>query len=343
MQKRFGTFAQATVRYTLSGALFQKDAANDIASNSLSASLASGTRFNDLSWGLNYSLRDATVQGGQDTQFQHYGANLGYVITRHIRAFATVGYDKNDYVSASGAKVSGRSWTSGLGWSPTRRTSVDASIGNTYFGRTYGFNFSHRTRYSVWTAGYNEGTSDISQLLLNTRSMLAWNCKGTLYPVVSPLPPAEGCLPDIARPFTMPIGIDNGIFISKTLQGGVSWAKGKSSLGLNVFDTRRQYQQIGSLPEDETRGISATYGYRLQPHTTLNASLGYTNTQVPAGLESLSTARDDDYYTASLGVSQQFDPKLSGSLTLRHQQRESNDPTSSFDETSITASASMRF
>ncbi|MHB1213735.1 MAG: TIGR03016 family PEP-CTERM system-associated outer membrane protein [Thiobacillus sp.] len=343
IQKRFGTFAQAMVRYTSSGAIFQNDAANNINSNRLNASLASGTQFNDLSWGLNYSLRDATIQGEQDVKFEHYGVSLGYGLTRHVRAFGTLGYDKNDYASASGASISGRSWTAGLGWSPNRRTSVDASFGNTYFGRTYGFNLSHRTHNSTWTAGYNEGTSDFSQLLLNTQPTLAWNCKGTYYPLVSSVPPAAGCFIDMAPAFSVPTSIANGIFISKTLQGGVSWSKGKSSLGLNVFDTRRQYQQLVGLPEDETRGISATYGYRLQPHTMLNASLGYTNTRVPAGLESLVAARDDDLYTASLGVSHQFDAKLSGALTLRRQQRESNDPASSFDENSISASALMRF
>lgn len=350
IQKRFGTFAQAMVRYTLSGALFQDDAANDITSNSLNASLTSGTRFNDLSWGLNYSLRDATVEGGQDAQFEHYGANLGYRLTRHIRAFGTLGYDQNDYASASGASVSGRSWTAGLGWSPNRRTNVDASFGRTYFGRTYSFNLSHRTRYSVLTAGYSEGTSDISNLLLREVTVYRYLCPGVnpgdlpQY-VDSPLPilPAPGCLL-LGSLHGQVSSIANGIFISKTLSGGAAWAKGKSSLGLNVFDIRRQFQQIGGLPEDETRGISATYGYRLQPHTTLNASLGYTNTKVPGVVElGTATARDDDLYTAALGISHQFDPKLSGTLTLRHQQRESNDATSSFDENSISASASMRF
>ena len=102
-------------------------------------------------------------------------------------------------------------------------------------------------------------------------------------------------------------------------------------------------QQVAGRPEDETRGIVATYGYRLQPHTTLNASLGYTNTLVPAGLQSLILARDDNLYTLSLGASHQFDPKLFGTLTLRHQQRDSNDSAFSFEENSISASATMRF
>lgn len=348
IQKRLGTFAQATVRYTLSGALFQNNAGNDVTSNRLNASLTSGTRFNDFSWGLNYSLRDATIQGGQDAQFEHYGANFGYALTRHFRVIGTVGYDKNDYASSAG-DISGDSWSAGIGWSPTRRTSLEASFGEAYFGRTYSFNFSHRTHYSVWTARYQEGTSDISQLLRNTQPFTAWICDGDnpLFPSfgVGAFPPEgkSNCTELGTAPAgSVPIGIANGIFISKTLRGGAAWSKGKSNLGLNVFSTRRQYQQLIGQPEDQTRGISATYGYRLRPHTTMNTSLGYNNIQVPVGLGTI-TARDDDLYTISVGLHHRFDPKLSGVLTLRHQQRDSNDNASNYDENSVTASVSKRF
>ncbi len=345
VRKRFGTFARAEARYTLSGALFQNNAANDITSNLFNASLTSGTQFNDLSWGLHYSFRDATVQGGQDAQFEHYDASLGYALTRHFRVFGTAGYDNNDYGTTTGNKISGRSWTAGLGWSPTRRTSLEVSVGESYFGRNYGFNFSHRTHSSVWTASYDEGTSDISQLLLNTQPITAWICDGGLFFGNGLLPPTgqTNCTELGTAPIgSVPLGLANGFFISKTLRGGASWSRGKSSLGLNVFDTRRQYQQLVGLPEDETRGISTTYGYRLQPHTSLSASLGYTNNQVPAALNTTG-ARDDNLYTASLGMSHQFDPKLTGALTLRHQQRDSNDNLNDFQENSITASASLHF
>ncbi|MGZ9059193.1 MAG: outer membrane beta-barrel protein, partial [Burkholderiaceae bacterium] len=63
---------------------------------------------------------------------------------------------------------------------------------------------------------------------------------------------------------------------------------------------------------------------------------------VPQGLGT-TTARDDNLYTTSLGVSHQFDPKLSGALTLRHQQRDSNVNINDFQENSVTATASLRF
>lgn len=349
VQQRLGTFAFAQVRYTTSGAIFQNDVANNINSNSINASLNSGTQFNELSWGLNYRLRDATVQGGEDTQFEHYGASLGYKLTHNIRVFGTVGHDSNKYTAIPGEGVGGGSWTAGMGWSPNRRTSMNASFGESFYGRTYGFEFDYRTHYSVWTASYNEGVSDISQLLLNTEPISYWICDQGLALTMGTLPPSNGTncvLIGSLPPGSTAVGSANGIFISKTLRAGGAWSKGKSNFGINVFDTRRQYQQLVGMPEDETRGVIATYSYRLQPHTTLNANLGYTNTLVPPGLGlgfATTIARDDKLYTASIGVSRQFDSKLLGSLTLRHQQRDSNSPTSNYDENSLTASVNMRF
>ena len=345
--KRFGTFATATARYTLSGALFANNA-NDILSNTFTASLNSGPRFNDLSWGLNYSLRDESVQGNGSNQFEHYDLSLGYALTRHIRAFGTVGFDHDTFVDSVGNNnVSGRSWTAGLGWAPNRRLSLDASIGDTYFGRTYGLNFNYRTHYSVWTANYSEGTSDISQLLLNTQPITAWICNGGLFFGQGLLPPTgqTNCVPLGTAPVgSVPLGVANGIFISKTLQGGAVWSKRKTSLGLTVFDVRRIFQQLVGLPEDETRGISATYGYRLKPNLSLNASLGYTNDLVPVGLSpGLAQNRDDKIYTASLGLTKQFDRKTNGSLVFRRTERHSNDSTVDFAEDDLTASLNMTF
>jgi uncharacterized protein (PEP-CTERM system associated) len=345
IQHRFGNFAEGMVRYSQSGAIFQDSAVNDINSGTINASLASGTRFNTLSWGLTYSLQNAFVQNSENTSFESYGANLGYELTPHFRLLGTFGYDKNDYTAASGADVSGTYWTGGFGWAPNRRTNIEASIGESYYGQTYGFNFNYRTPNTVWTASYNDGVSDISQQLLNTGLLYVWSCDGGLFYGDAVLPPAgqTNCVIQGTAPIgTVPVGLANGVYLSETLSGGVAWSKGRTSLGLSVFNSRRKYLQLDGEPTDETRGINATYGYSLQPNTSLSAGLGYTKSQVPADLSG-GIAQDDDYYTANLGVNHQFDRTLSGSLIFQHIKQDSNIPTDSYDENSITASANLTF
>ncbi len=345
IKRRFGDFAEGMVRYSLSGALFEDSAFNDINASTIDASLVSGTDFSKLSWGLNYSLRNATVQNSEDVTFESYGANLGYALNRQFRLLATAGYDKNDYATVSDADVSGGYWTAGFGWTPNVRTNLEASFGESYTGRTYGLNFSYRSRQTVWTASYNEGVNDISQQLLNTNLLYVWSCDGGLFfgdALIPPLGQTNCVIQGTAPIGTAPVGLANGIFLSETLRGGVAWSGRRANMGLIAFNTRRQYLQLVGEPEDETRGISATWGYRLQPLTSLNAGLGYTNSQVPADLTG-GIAEDTDYYTASLGVSHQFGVDLSGALTLRHQRQDSNLPANSYDENSITASAILTF
>jgi uncharacterized protein (PEP-CTERM system associated) len=345
IKHRFGNFAEGLARFTQSGAIFDSSDFNNINSSQINASLVNGTEFKDLSWGLTYYWRDATVQNSENARFESYGANLGYELTRKFRLLASVGYDSNDYTSTPGTDISGTYWTAGFGWAPNRRTNMGASFGESYFGRTYDFNLSYRNDHSVWTASYNDGVSDISQQLLNTQPYYEWSCDEGLFTGYGALPPQgkTNCTVQDTAPIA-PVnpGLANGIYISKAFNAAAYWTKGRSSLGLSVFDTRRQYQQIVGLPEDETRGINLSYGYSLQPLTTLNAGLTYSNYHSPAGLES-AVAEDTDYYTGSLGVSHQFGRDLSSALILRHQRHDSNLPNNSYDENSITASARMNF
>jgi uncharacterized protein (PEP-CTERM system associated) len=366
LTKRFGTFATGLVRYTSSGALFQNNAGSNINANTLTAALNSGSRFNDLSWALNYSLRDAQVHNGDSNTFEHYDATAGYALTRKIRAFGTVGYDNNHYPSLT--KTSGPSWSAGLGWSPSRLTSMDASFGHSYFGNNYGAHFSHRSHFSTWSAEYTEAVNDISQQLLQGTDSVFWDCGGGLFGVNTSLsaPPAAGCT--TPRPLgefvafekaqglsdeqlaqklfgagILNLSIANGVFLNKTLRGGVTWSKGKNTLGLSVFDSKRIFQNLGGLPGDETRGITGLYGYRLDPRTTLDTSLSLTNNLVPALLSGLPVDRDDKTYIASAGLTRQFQPKLSGSLIYRYTIRNSNDSAFDFTENDLTALVNMTF
>jgi len=343
--QRFGNFAEGLARFTQSGALFDDNAFDNINSSIFNASLSSGTRFNDLSWGLNYFWRNAVVQNSEDARFESYGASLGYALTPRFRLLGTAGYDNNDYTSVPGSEISGTSWTTGFDWAPNVRTNLGASAGESYFGRTYGLDFNYRTRNAVWTANYDDGVSDISQQLLNTQPLFVWGCDGGLFFGNGVLPPQgqSNCVPLGAAPAgSVPVGLQNGVYLNKRFRAGVAWSKARTSLGLDLFNTTRQYQQIEGLPEDEVWGGTLSYGYRLRPMTNLNARLFYSSYHSPAGLESL-LPQNTDYYSASLGVNHQFGRDLSGALTFRHSRQDSNLPGDSYDENSITASANMAF
>lgn len=345
IQQRIGTFANAQARYTHSGAIFENDVASDAVSNAFSALLNSGTRFTDLSWGLNYSIREVNNRDENvgDSTFERVTASAGYALTRTFRVVGSVGQDWNDFLSAT--ETDGSSWSVGAGWAPTRRTSLEASVGERFFGNTYSATARHRTRASNWNLSYVEDVSDISQFLGTTGTMYDYQClvDGEIqifedWPFSFP-PAPTNCVSFNAKPGLL-FDLRNGVFISKTLRAGVNWGKGKLNYSLSAFDTRRDYQLLDS--EDRSRGVVGAVNYRYGPKTNVIGSVGLTRNEVPAALSG-TTDREDDLLTLSLGINHQFAADLSGALAFRHTQRDSNVADADYEENRLTASVNMRF
>ena len=365
VQKRLGTFANAKVRYTASGAVFESQTTADSSVNAFNADLVSGTRFNDFSWGLNYFLRKAEnrnaaiVTANADTTFERASATVGYAMTRKFRVFGTVGQDWNDYLSTT--ETSGSFYSVGFGWAPTRRTSIEASAGERYFGSSYSVAGSHRTRMSRWTVRYFEDVSDITQQFLLQSNRIFWDCGGVLEEATDTTNPNPGrCVgpytagqlanmasqlgytnEQIAAMGFGRISSANGVYIIKSFSAGVNWDIGRLALGLSAQDTRRLYQLFGDA-EDSVQGVTGSINYRMSPKTTAFSSLSLTRTHVD-GLLNLGVTRDDDLVSLSLGLNHRFAEDLSGALVLRHTERDSNVATADYTENRLTATVNMRF
>ncbi|MBT9566849.1 MAG: TIGR03016 family PEP-CTERM system-associated outer membrane protein [Thiobacillus sp.] len=360
IKKRLGTFAEAEVRTTASGAFFGDNAAANSSVRAFSAHLASGTRFNDLNWALDYSIRKANNQNTRDTTFERANVLLGYGLTRKFRVFGTVGQDKNDYLSST--STDGSSYSVGFGWAPSRRTSLEASVGERYFGRTYSLAANHRTRLSRWNIRYSEDVSDITQQFLEQSGRIFWVCGGRLIETPDATPPAnQSCtqgpisagqlaqaavnlgvpVADVVAAGLLNVSTANGVFILKSLTAGVNWDVGRLGFGVSAQDTKRLYQVLGDA-QDHIRGVVGSVSYRMSHHTTANTSLALTRTTFDAALAG-GSSREEDMVSLSLGVTHRFASNLSGGLTLRHSQRDSTAATASYDENSISATANMQF
>lgn len=363
VQKRLGTFAEAQARYTASGSVFESNTVADSAANAIALGLTSGTRFNDVSWGLDYSIRKAEYRNANnaiynvDTTFERASATAGYALTRKLRVFGTVGQDSNDYLSTT--DTSGSFYNVGLGWAPTRRTTLEATVGERYFGNTYSFSGSHRTRMSRWSARYSEDISDITQQFLRQSSRVFWLCDGKLIEAATPPggsecsgPISAGQLAESFSDFGVPtadlvaagllnIASANGIFVIKSLTAGVSWDVGRLEFGLSGQDTRRLYQLFNGA-EDHVQGVTGAVSYRVSSRTTASTSVSLTRRRVDSALAEGPT-REDDILNVSLGINHRFAEKLNGALVFRHTQRDSNAATSEYEENRLTASVNMRF
>lgn len=346
VQQRLGTFANAQARYTASGAMFGKSTVSNSSTNAFDAGLASGTRFNDTTWALNYSVRDTVNRDDVDTRFENASATLGYAFTRRFRVFGTYGHEWNEYPTPSGEETEGAFYSVGFGWAPSRRTSVEIAGGERYTGGTYSATARHRTRTTNWNLSYSEGLMDTSQFMQTNGTQYTLACPGVPGEVDWPfaVPPPPACL--VTNETPGPVwDLRSGVFLAKTLRSGVSWRTNKITYSLHYSDSRRIYTLSGvsgaSDTEDRTRAFGVGAIYRMTALTSLNANLSLSNIQVPYPLA--DPGRDDDWSIFSVGVDHRFAETLRGALIFRHSKRESNLSTANYDENSLTASVNMSF
>ena len=339
IQKRLGTFANALARYTASGAIFENDVAANSSVNTFTAGLTSGTRFTDFSWGLNYSISKAENRGLADSTFENASASVGYALTRKFRVFGTAGQDWNDYLSFT--ETEGSFYRVGFGWAPSRRTSLEASAGEHYYGSTVSLSGTHHARQSQWTVRYSEDVSDTPRFD-TSRIDLAF-CTLAELAALPPNPTKSdyikaGC--DLGHFFNT--SISSRVFLSKLLTAGVSWDVGsRTKMSLALSDLTREFLQ-GAQSEDRVRYVTGSVSYRMSPKTTASSSLSFFRNSADAA-ETGSVARDDDIWRLSVSLNHQFAEDLSGALNLRHTRRDSNVAGADFEENRLMATVNMHF
>ena len=340
IKKRFGTFADMQARYTATGAIFENDVAANSSTNALSVELDSGTRFNDVSWGVSYSIRDAQNAKIADSTFERAKVYVGYQVTRKFRLVGAVGQDWNNYLSAT--QTSGQSYSAGFGWAPTRRTNIAASMGERFFGKTMSFTGSHRTRSTTWTARYAEDVSDITERTTQLVGVTYQCVDDTLLPNIPPTKEEVLSTPGCGLLGIFNTSIQNGVYISKSLSAGVSWLVGKSTLTLSLSDYARDFQAV-SMAEDRVRSVSGAWRYRMSRDTSMNSGVTLARSSISAALAGTTVEREDDQYSVFFGLDRRFAEDFSGALTFRHTQRDSSVGTADYEENRLSATVKMSF
>jgi uncharacterized protein (PEP-CTERM system associated) len=369
IRTRLGSYANLDLRLTHDNVLFESSGASDSSSNGLNFALSSGPQFLPLSWGTSYSLNKIINKTGADSDSENAAINARYQISRKFGLLAHANLERNDFQNAAGQAATGRLkdfsyWGGGfyyqpgrrfsadvaynssdyggfvsgnLTFKPTLRTSLNASTTQRSFGRTYGMGFTHYTRKTAWSLQYREDLTTVRQLQLTPVPLLdVYDCGGTptIVPVGTP-PPSPTCV--LAGQLGTLGSTDiEGTFVSKSMTGAVSYRMRKSSLTLSLFDSERTAQLAGGS-NDHTQGLQLAFSLMPGSRSTVSLATGLST------VESSAASSQDDLWNLSLSVSHTFQPKVSGSLELRHQQRSSDTTGQDYAENSLAARLNMTF
>ncbi len=350
----FAQDARAEARLTFStvGSDAASNSASDSRSSRLGLRLTSGPAFKLLTWNLGYEQESIVQAQGPRTDTEKLTMGAGRLITPNLRLLGNIGYENFDYPVA-GAPSGGARWNLGAEWTPTPRTRLAATTGRRNTDPSYSLAFSHRTRLTIWSADYSEDlTTSRTQALIPTEVNTATLLDG-LFLTSFPDPVArQKAVQDfivqrgLPQTQTVPLNFITSVpYLSKRGQASFGIQGVRNTILANAFvQTREATSTIApgagdfaTSPRTLQTGASALWTLRMTATTTTNLSAAITQNEFPG------TGRRDAQKQIRFGVTRQFLPKLSGSLSYRWLQSDSTQALAGYKENAVTAALLMRF
>jgi uncharacterized protein (PEP-CTERM system associated) len=318
-------------------------------SNRINLKLSGSPAYKLLTWDLAYTGENIRYETQEDTDTQVIAANARRLITHSVGLLAQVGHDyyrTGTLIPAS----EGVSWAAGFDWTPSPVTRLAATAGQRFYGNEYFLDFRHRTRLTTWSVGYSQiVTTTRSQFFVPTTTSTA-GYLDTLYSTRFPDPAARQKVVDdfIARtglPSSLlsPVNFfTNQLFLAKRWHASAALQGVSHVVIANVFDENREGVAgdlvLPNAPNaNKQTGTSVTWNWRLTAQTAWNLAGAYTRIETPL------TGTIDYFTFAGTGITRQFQPRVSGSLGYRWQQRDSNVGGINYTENAGFASLEMRF
>ncbi|WP_165385705.1 TIGR03016 family PEP-CTERM system-associated outer membrane protein [Spiribacter vilamensis] len=117
------------------------------------------------------------------------------------------------------------------------------------------------------------------------------------------------------------------VALSKRLNASASYEKGRSTVTVNVFDDRADFIRSGE--ERDRIGVDTRWRWQFQPRTTLTPSLDWQQLDDRNGI-------DNDIYGARISLTRLLSPEMQAGVTLRREERDSDDPSVEYRENAIT-------
>ncbi|MBL4584159.1 MAG: TIGR03016 family PEP-CTERM system-associated outer membrane protein [Pseudomonadales bacterium] len=197
-------------------------------------------------------------------------------------------------------------------WNPSVRTSLQASTSNAFYGDSYGFSFTHRTKKSNWFANYSESVTDSRRLITSTGDFIS------VCPIGSLTPFDPGCTPKLPNtnitaavieiPFRLSSSdISGEEFISKNAVIGYSYSAARTTIGWSLFQTERIY--LTSVREEKDKGIRMNVTWNVGRFSTVTLIANQTQRVFGDGT-------DGDFLSSDLVFNRKIGRKTSASIVL---------------------------
>lgn len=359
VQHHYGNLADLLMRFSRDSVdAGERNSFGSSMSSTSSLNLNSGRAFSTVGWGLAYTRQQMQNRLTGPSTASNALADLRLRYSPQLSATASVGHDSYDYQSLGG-RTSGNSWSGGFIWTPSGRTSLQASIGRRYFGKTGALAASHHSRYSVWSINYSDAVTTTRQQFLLPSTIDTAALLDTLFSASIPDPvlrqqavqaylQSTGLPPSLANNINY---LSNRYLRQKQLTAAVAFNWAHSSLVTSVFKTQTNAlslqqsdsallgSQLASLNDNtRQRGVSSVFTYRLSSRTVATASANAYR------VTSLDTGFTNNHRLLRVGMVRRLDRRLNAAVDLRHVHGGTGAGTGqTYSENAVSASLSAQF
>lgn len=359
MVHSFGTRATSELRYVHDSVDAGRDSGlGNTTGDTLSLRLNSGRGFKTVGWGLAASEQRIHDKVRNDSRIQIANLNLRFRIGQTFDLTAGAGYDNYDYEAMGGAN-GGKAWNAGFAWTPSSRTSLQASWGHRYYGPSRMLSALHRSRRTAWNISYDDAvTTTRANFLIPSAIDTATLLDGLFLPYYPDQAERQRAVDAYIRSTGLPPSLaeninyfSNRYVLQKQLRASVAIRGARSSAVLGAFRVRRDAlsvreadsillgDSVSTINDNVIQaGVNATLNYRIKPYTTLKLVADAIDN------ESLTTGFKSRTHVVRLGAHHQVRQKLLASAELRHiRGNRSLQVASPYTENAVSASLSMQF
>lgn len=314
-------------------------------------SFDSTTRWTRLSWGLDFSYREAAFQGTRTEFDQLNVGSLTYAVTPDLKLTVRGNVETSNLVSIDSETTTG--WGGGVRWNPSPRTNLALEYDQRIFGSSHLYSFFYFAPRSVWSI------SSVQRLSTGQFGTGPGATGGSTFDVLfaqfATIEPDPVARAQLVNAFIQANGLDPGagagtnflpsqVTLEKKQEASVALQGTRSTVIFNIFQTQQSALESVLLNPDNNLsggnvitwlGGGVNWAHRLTPRDSLVLNVRGRRTTESVGSE------QSTLWTGIATWSRQLAPRATMSLAARYQNLSST--TAPYTEAALLATLNMQF
>lgn len=293
---RWGSWGESEVRYQHQGVRYSNTDPSalppeDSDTNAIFASLGSPSAARGYSWRASGSYNRTDFDEAREFEYARVALDVGVPISLRTRLTATAGQESDVEEDPSIGGLDSWFWFVGFAWQPSELQTLEAQVGRRFFGTAWEVHWRRRGSRGELSVDYTEEPTTSAGVLGDD---------GIFVPGFE----AGG------------VGsLDARVFLQKRLSGTANYELARSSIRVQLYADRREYQDTTSETE-ELYGLLLFYGWEVAARTRLNATIDWNQSEL--------NSEGHDHGRFNVSITRELTRTLTGVFSVGHFLRNSD-------------------